>query len=110
MPREDRRIIFTYDETYKAIYALATQKGLKKPPPGQLVRVEKVEGDDGKIIIVLENVQENWDQPKKIEYSRDFIAAALMLMCRGCGIPLPKTARKSVVLGTDNMILRVEVD
>ena len=109
MPREDRRIYFSYDETYKAIYALAMQKGLKKPPPGEIVKIEKSEGDDKQLVITLQNPQENWDEPKKMEYSRDFIAAAFMLMCRGAGIPLPKSAKKSVVLSSNEIILRAEI-
>ena len=109
MPREDRRIYFTYDETYKAIYALAVKKDLPKPPPGEIIGVDKAENDDTKIIVVLQNMQENWDQPLKLEYSRDFIAAALMLMCRGYNIPLPRSAKKSVVIGSNEVILRAEI-
>lgn len=109
MPREDRRIIFSFDEAYKAIYSLSMQKNLKKPPSGEVIKIDKDENDDSIIYMHLDNKQEQWDAPKKIEYSRDFIAAALMLYCRGCGIPLPKSAKKSVVLGSTNIILRVEI-
>ena len=109
MPREDRRIIFTYDEAYKAIFSLCTQKDMKKPPVGQVTKIDKAEDDENTIIVSLENPQEKWDQKRDIEYSRDFIAAALMLLCRGCGIPLPKSAKKSVVLAKSEIILRVEI-
>ena len=52
---------------------------------------------------------QNEQKSTKQEYSRDFIAAALMVYCRGCGIPLPKKARKSVVLKGEGIILRVEI-
>jgi hypothetical protein len=109
MPKEDRRIIFTFDEAYKAIYSLASQKQMKKPPAGSVVKINKDEQDDNVIYMHLENQQEKWDSTRKVEYSRDFIAAALMLYCKGCGIPLPKSAKKSVVLGNTNIILRVEI-
>ena len=109
MPREDRRIIFSYNEVYKAVYALTVQKNLKKPPAGELKTVAKSEEDSNIIILHLENPQDA-DMPKRtVEYSRDFMAAALMLMCRGHGIPMPKKAQKSVVLGKDNLVLRVEI-
>lgn len=109
MPKEDRRIIFTFEEAYKAIYSLSAQKQIKKPPVGEVTKIEKDESDDNVIYMHLDNEQEQWDREKKVEYSRDFIAAALMLYCRGCGIPLPKSAKKSVVLGSTNIILRVEI-
>lgn len=109
MPKEDRRIIFSFDEAYKAIYSLSIQKNIKAPPSGEVIKISKDEGDDNVIYMHLDNPQEKWDEPKKVEYSRDFVAAALMLYCRGCGIPLPKSAKKSVVLGSANIILRVEV-
>ncbi|MFP4314250.1 MAG: hypothetical protein ACLFR0_07980 [Alphaproteobacteria bacterium] len=109
MPKEDRRIIFTFEEAYKAIYSLSAQKDIKKPPAGEVVKINKDENDDSVIYMHLDNKQEKWEQQRKLEYSRDFIAAALMLYCRGCGIPLPKSAKKSVVLGSTNIILRVEI-
>lgn len=39
MPREDRRIIFEFQETYKALYAMCVQREMKKPPPGMVAAV-----------------------------------------------------------------------
>ncbi|MAE52330.1 MAG: hypothetical protein CMH27_11025 [Micavibrio sp.] len=108
MPSEDRRIMFTFDEAYKAIYSLCTQKSIKKPPAGFITKIEKDEKDDTVIYVYLKNETE-WEGVRKAEYSRDFIAASLMLFCRGSGIPIPRMARKSVVLGKENIILRVEI-
>ncbi len=106
MPREDRRIIFENEEVYKAVYSLCTQKQMKVPPAGQVVSIVEDEKDN-KFILNLEDPQ--LQTVSAVEYSRDFIAAALMLYCRGCGIPLPKSAKKSVLLQDKNMILRVVV-
>lgn len=109
MPREDRLIIFTNEEVYKAIFALSTQKQLKKPPAGMITKVAEAEGDRNTITVHLHNPQETFDADKTIDYSRDFLAAALMLFCRGLGIPLPKSARKSVMLKNDEVMLRVQI-
>ncbi len=108
MPTEDRRIIFTYDEVYKAIYSLSTQKGLKKPPAGVIVKVDKSEDDENQLNIFMQNETE-WEGLRSVQYSRDFMAASLMLLCRGHGIPIPRAAKKSVVLGKSQVILRVEI-
>lgn len=108
MPREDRRIVFSNDEVYKALYALSAQKGMKKPPPGVVKKISEDKKDNTKIYVQLENPQEKTDA--KVEYSRDFLAAALMLFCRGAGIPLPKGGRKSVMISSDNeVMLRVQI-
>ena len=107
MPSEDRRIKFESEEVYKAIYALCTQKQVKKPPPGLVVAVREDEKDTNKIYIDLENPQEH--TKARVEYSRDFLAAALMLFCRGLGIPLPKKAQKSVEITDGQVILRVMI-
>lgn len=108
MPTEDRRIIFDNNEVYKAIYALCHQKQLKKPPAGQINDVSLDPKDTSKVIVNLINPQEKTQ--RDLEYSRDFLAAALMLFCRGCGIPLPKGANKSVVIDGETVILRIKIE
>ena len=109
MPKEDRLIIFSNEEVYKALYALSAQKQLKKPPVGAVTHVEEAEDDRNRIIIHLHNPQANFDNDTQIDYTRDFVAAALMLFCRGLGIPLPKSARKSVMLRNGELMLRVQI-
>lgn len=107
MPREDRRVIFDFEEAYKALYALCTRREIKKPPPGVILSIEQDKIDETKIYICIENRQENSE--KRVVYSYDFIAAALMLFCRTCNVPLPKNANKSVEFATDNIVLRVRI-
>lgn len=105
MPREDRRIIFDYSEAYKAIYALCVQKELKKPPPGVIQSAESDKENDEKVIISLTNAQDN--SAAQLEYSKDFLAAALLLYCRSQSIPVAKKGQKSVEFSGKNIILRV---
>ncbi len=107
MPREDRRIIFDYGEAYKALYSLCVQKERKKPPTGEIISIRADEKDENVIYVTIENPLDKTGA--KIEYSRDFLAAAVMVYCRGCGVPLPKKARKSVMIGEQDIILRVEM-
>ena len=107
MPREDRQIIFSYAETYKALYSLCVQKEIKKPPPGNINATDADAADDKKLLFAIENSQEN--SKYKREYSRDFLAAALMLYCRSEGIPISKRARKSVELKDDEVVLRLRI-
>lgn len=108
MPREDRRIYFDFSEVYKAIYALSVQNGIKKPPPGVLTKVARDKDDPKKILATIENPLQK-DSGLAVEYSSDFIAAALMLFCRGHNIPISKRARKSVEYSETEVALRLEI-
>ncbi len=107
VPTEDRRIIFSSDEVYKALFALCAQKQVKKPPPGHVKGIEEDKEDNQKIYVHLENPQEQ--EKATVEYSRDFLAAALLLFCRGLGIPIPKIGKKSVLIKDGRVMLRVQV-
>ena len=108
MPREDRRVIFDMSETYQAIYKLAVKtEDTPRPKPGAIKKIEEDGLDANKINIFLENTQTG--EKHMMTYSRDFMAAALMMFCRGCGIPLPRKASKTVMLDPDRVILRVMV-
>lgn len=107
MPREDRWIYFDFEEVYKAIYALSVQKQLKKPPIGLITAVAETPGDVNTIVFQFANPQENTVGAR--EYSRDFLAAAVMLYCRTLRIPLPKSATKQVEISKGQVVLRVQV-
>ncbi len=109
MPREDRRIIFSYDEVYKAIFALCVQREMKKPPAGAIMAVEASMADPTKVSVRIENTLTG-GPVMFVDYSRDYLAAALMLYCRTCRIPLPKTAEKSVELMPEGVMLRVQIN
>jgi len=107
MPHEERRIIFDYAETYKAVYALCVQKELQKPLAGAIVAIRQDPDDERNLVFSIEN---NLDNSKgEREYSRDFLAAALMLYCRGLRIPLPKGAHKSVNVEQDTVTLNISI-
>ncbi len=107
MPSEDRRILFTNEEVYKALYAMCFQKQMKAPPPGQVTQIAEDEQTKGQIKVKIENPLEKTSTT--LEYTHDFMAAALMLFCRGCGIPLPKHAKKSVMIHEGLITLRVQI-
>jgi hypothetical protein len=65
MPTEDRRLIFRYDEAYKAIYTLCVQKEIRKPPAGTIVAIGPTAGDKSQITIKIQNPQLN--EEKEIE-------------------------------------------
>lgn len=107
MPVEDRRIIFNNEELYKALYAFCYQKQVKQPPPGRITSVTEDAKDKNKVLFILENPQKHSNAT--LEYTHDFLAAALMLFCRSCGIPLPKSGRKSVLIQDNQVMLRVQI-
>ncbi len=107
MPKEDRRIIFSRDEVYNALYTMHDQKQIQKLPVGQIITAGMSPENEDKIFFVLENQAEQTHA--KVEHDLGFVAAALMLFCKGSGIPLPKSAKKSVMLQEGTVILRVQM-
>ena len=107
MPREDRRIFFDYEESYKAIYSLCTQKGLPKPPAGYIIRIEPNIENPLELDIFLESSRSG--SLETIKYTKDFVVAALMIMCRAIGIPLPKAASKTLELQHEKVVLRIQM-
>lgn len=108
MPREDRRIIFDMSETYQALYRLSRkQDDAPKLIAGAIMKIEVDALDSNKFNIFIENPQDG--TKKMVTYSRDFVAAALMVYCRGVGIPLPRKANKTVLIKDSELILRATV-
>jgi hypothetical protein len=105
MPREYRRISFDFTEIYKAIFALCVQKELPQPFAGSITAIGFRDGEDKDVIIrFVDGLQGTTGTS---EYSRDFLAAALMLYCRTCNIPIPKKAIKSVEPGDERVTLHI---
>lgn len=67
---------------------------MKCPPEGIVSSVMQDKEDRSAIYVDFSEPMES--KLKRKEYSYDFIAAALMLYCKGLGIPLPKSAQKAV--------------
>ena len=86
---------------------MCVQKEMKKPPPGAIVSITVDANDDKNLHFRIENNLDNTEGDR--EYSRDFLAAALMLYCRTLRIPLPKGARKSVDIQSEKVILHISV-
>ena len=108
MPREDRRIIFDMSETYQALYRLSSnQSEVPRLIAGAIMKIEVDALDSNKFNFFIENPQDG--SKKMVTYSRDFVAAALMVYCRGVGIPLPRKANKTVLIKDSELILRATV-
>jgi hypothetical protein len=108
MPREDRRIIFDVSEIYQAIYKLSVKsEDIKKPIAGSIIRIEENEDNGLEIKFHIVNPQTN--EKRTMIYTRDFVAAALMMFCRGAGIPLPRKSSKTIIIEEHQIILRAYV-
>ena len=105
MPRENRQLIFDYDEVYQAMNVLCVKNGGDKLPAGNLMNVKVFEHDKQQIIFTIVNHKD--DTSIQAEFSLDFLAAALMLYCRENHIPLPKDAKKLVHVSEHSVVLRV---
>ncbi len=107
MPREDRRLFFSNQEAYEAIYSLCGQKGIAKPVAGTLQRVDVNLENPMEIDLFIEN-----SKTLKIEvatFTKDFVIAALMIMCQSTGTPIAKRANKGLEIVDEKLVLRVQI-
>lgn len=107
MACEERRIIFDYAEAYKAIYTLCAQKTLRLPPAGNITAMAFKDNDPSTVAVKITNALNGADS--RCEYSCDFLAAALMVYCRACDIPLPKRGLKTVDVAGESIALRIMI-
>lgn len=107
MPKEDRYITFTNEEVYKALHAMCVQKGIPIPVSSRITHIHRSQEESDAVIMLMENPISN--ELKQEKYKDDFLAAALMVFCRSFGIPLPKTAKKSIAIKGAKVVLRVQI-
>ncbi len=107
MPREDRRVFFDLDESYKAVYTLCGQKAIPKPVSGVLRKVDINLDDPLNLDFQIESNRSG--QMETSTFTKDFVIAALMVMCRNIGIPLPKGANKTLEMIRGQLVLRVQM-
>ena len=107
MPTEDRRIIFSFEELYQALYAMCMQKEMRRMPVGAIKSIAKSTIAADQYTLWIED--DYTMQSSELNFGGDFIAAALMVMCRSLGIPMSKKARKSVEIDGAKVILRLTI-
>lgn len=107
MPREDRRVYFDMQESYRAVYSFCEHKSVSKPVSGVL---QKVEVNLESPLDLDFHIESNRSGKTEVfVYSVDFVVAALMMLCKESKIPLPKGVNKNLEITKDNLILRVQL-
>jgi hypothetical protein len=93
MPDELRVLVFSEAEIVRALYALRSRRG-EPLPDGRLLSAEI--SRRGEITVQLE-VRSLGDQRHRFLFEQVDVAAALIVLCINSSIPLPVTARKSLL-------------
>lgn len=105
MTWEERKIFFDFSEAYKAIYTLCVHKSVRLPQSGRITHMTlKREG-----MVTVKIVNSQTGAAEECDYSCDFMAAALIMYCRTCDIPLPKRGAKVMDIAGEMIILRITI-
>jgi hypothetical protein len=94
MITEFRRLVFSSSDLIDAIKAFDTQKA-PKLPDGDIVGVTIVGESDLRARIEMANIRSGLEN-QEIEVEANYLAAAMLLRCMQCGIPIPKSAVKTL--------------
>jgi hypothetical protein len=108
MPSEDRSIIFSFKEIYKALCIRCINAGIDMPPGHHVKSVHFDDNDHQKVTIVFENKDQTLSDT--VEYTREFFAFALVFYCQGNGIPIPRAGTKSIIAQDQKIILHIHID
>lgn len=105
MPSEERSITFDFGEVFTALEVFSAQINEKYLPSGKITSIRAKESEKG--ILVLQVLGRTSRNTEEVELSEGFVAASLLMHCIGSGIPLPKAAKKSIEVGENLVILRL---
>jgi hypothetical protein len=103
---ELRHISFSKDALVMAVklYYAATKKPL---PSGVVEGCEIVAVPDTQVEIMIRD--DAASQLQKIPISAEIMGAAMINYCRKVNVPLPRSAKKSLLVSGDNLVLVVNV-
>ncbi|MDQ7246713.1 hypothetical protein [Dongia sedimenti] len=103
---ETRYITFPKDALIAAIKFLAASAN-QPLPHGKLERCDVRSDPD--IAVVLGIRDETTGELNNCEFTAERLGAAMIAYCRQVGVPLPRTAEKSLLVSGDNLMLCVTV-
>lgn len=103
---ETRYITFPKDALIAAVKFLATA-GNQPLPHGKLESCEVRSDPDIAVVIGIRD--ETTGELNQREFTAERLGAAMIAYCRQVGVPLPRTAEKSLAVAGDNLMLCVQV-
>lgn len=106
MPREDRQIVFNYDEVYKALRMRAIIDDVAIPPSGTVRDIILTHPTHD--IITLKVVAET-SELEVLEFSREFFALSLVFFCQGNNIPIPRAGTKSIMANDGEIVMHIKL-
>lgn len=104
MPSELRKIIFERREIYDALVGY-NRLSKTKLPRGELQLVEM--GRDNEVFVVVHCINPSTGDVQEKRLGASHLAAALLTYCKSKGIPVPRSFRKSLTVGDDEIVLIV---
>ncbi len=107
MPEELRKILFANDELQAAVVDYCLRS--KIPLPDKNIEDLEVRSDP-EAMVVLKYADTGPEETKKVELSRDQVAAALIRYCSSINVPLPRSAQKVLQPGNDGISLLINID
>jgi len=118
MPVDVRKLIFTKQELRLAFQKFAKDKNMNVPD-SHVEDVQVIDGSKGRVVsddtpeglkAVLHYTSNDPHNPFRIHLSEDQILEALIGMCRGLKIPLPRRSQKFLAKHKDAIALTIGMD
>ena len=111
MPMEMRKLAFTQDELQAALVNYAFRQEMKMPPSG-VERLE-VKEDKKRKFTTVQMVfprESGSEERKRIVFTEEQVAAAIIMYCKMHEIPLPRNARKTLSAENGSVAIIMSLD
>ncbi|HEY9163265.1 MAG TPA: hypothetical protein VIN57_01550 [Magnetovibrio sp.] len=115
MPTDVRKLIFTKQELRLAFQQFCKDKGMNVPN-SPLESFQVVEGGANRVVsdhspegmkIILHYTSHDPNNPLRVHLSEDQVLEALISLCKGMGIPLPRRGQKFLQKHKDALALTI---
>lgn len=115
MPTDVRKLIFSRAELRLAFQKFCTEKAIG-PNPSPLESFEVVDGHQGRVVsdhtpegmkVILHYTSHDPQNPVRVHLDQHQVLEALITMCKGLNIPLPRRGQKFLQKHKDGLALTI---
>lgn len=108
MPKEDRVIIFDYEEVFTALRIHSITQKLEIPSDGTIQTLTFPPDNTQESVVYLE-LQKKDGSVETLDFTLDFFARALVFLCQGNNIPIPRAGTKKIIQKDNNILLHISL-
>jgi len=105
---EVRKLVFTADLLRQALLSHCAREKVKTPN-ADIQNIRLTPTPNGTTSAVIEFITANPNKPYELNLDEQFVLSAMILACKVYGVPLPRSAKKSLQLTDQGLAMTVSL-